>query len=296
MRRTVSVFVDCRGHGMGDGSNTESIGALVDELTYGDITARAHAAEALGRQRPQARAAVPALIKALSDSASRVWTRAGHALFVIGPDATAVPALVRELTNEQLHVRCHSARALVKTQPSPIDALPALLRAVREEEDWPVVDSVWWALHVIGPASVPPLDEMLRHGDPRTRRRAAYCLMSGRIERLQRAIVPLLHALDDEDGRVRRIALQSLGWNAVRYKRAAGTFDEAWAGVPQRVGRCLADADVGLRWEAARTLLQFGPDARPAIADLTSVLGDDDEQIRTWAALSLRAIQQGQTV
>lgn len=276
---------------MSNERTTKEVDALVLSLAQGDTRARARAAETLGRLGAAARAAAPALIVALSDPEARVRTEAGQALFEIGPDARAVPALVHGLTDERSHVRFHSARALAKTQPSPIDALPGLLALLRDEEEWPVVDSVWWALHVIGPPSVLPLAEMLQSGDRRTRCRAAYCLMSGSVDRLRQSILPLLAALSDDE-RVRGTALQSLGWNAARYKRATGTLDEAWAEVPRAVSPSLADAQVWVRRQAARVLLQFGAAAWSVTDELAAAARDDDETVRTWATLTLEEIRR----
>lgn len=163
------------------------------------------------------------------------------------------------------HVRFYSARALAKTSTPPIAALPALLDCLREEDDWPVVDSVWWALNVIGLPSVAPLAALLRQGDQRTRRRAAYCLMSGSVERLRQSIPPLLAALADDDERVRATALQSLARNARSYKGATGVLDAGWTEVPGAMSRSLTEANTDIRRAAARVLREFdiGPDEFP---------------------------------
>src|SRR2546422_5612199 len=68
--------------------------------------AKADALSAISRMGPNAREAVPALIKTLTDSENRIRHAAANALGKVGPAAMdAVPALIRCLKDTDLQVR-----------------------------------------------------------------------------------------------------------------------------------------------------------------------------------------------
>lgn len=83
----------------------------VRRLTAADSGTRARAASALGEMR--ARAAVPALVRALDDTDPRVRRAVVEALGRFGPDAkAAVPALTRALSDGNAEIRVSAQRTL----------------------------------------------------------------------------------------------------------------------------------------------------------------------------------------
>lgn len=281
---------------MSDVETRPDVTALIQRLRHDDAAARMQAAQALGSMGTRASRAVPALLDAFWDPVGQVRAVAGWAVFTIGPDETAIPTLIRGLRDENAETRFHSAHALPKVRPTPIKALPALLEALQHEEKYGVVDFVCWALQRTGPASVPPLAEMLHSDDARLRHRAARALMRGSVERIGQALRPLVGALDDRDQLVRATALQSLGENARAWRKVHGTLDQTWDSVAEAAARMLSEAGDGLRVQAAKTLWQLG-DRAEAITDtlVTALREDDHEDTRRWAALALEQVHGQRT-
>ncbi len=89
---------------------------LIEALKDPDSDVGYGAAQALGRIGPEAKAAVPALIKALvDDPRNTVRSHAAQALGQIGPEAkAAVPALIEALKDENENVRNAADGALRK--------------------------------------------------------------------------------------------------------------------------------------------------------------------------------------
>jgi len=94
-------------------------------------TDRRYTADMLGYIGPEAKAAVPALVKALGDSDTGVLYCVARALGKIGPEAkAAVPALVKTLGDSDPIVRVNATWALGEIGPDAKDAVPALVKAL----------------------------------------------------------------------------------------------------------------------------------------------------------------------
>jgi HEAT repeat protein len=91
----------------------------------------------------------------------------------------------------------------------------------------------------------------------------------------------LLALLDHDDGAVRQVAAQALGWMG----------HGSSAGVVERVTELLLeDESEAARWTAARALEAMGDSANPALERLADLLQGHDGAVRRKAALGLRAI------
>ena len=95
----------------------ESVEDLIKALKDEDSEVRLNAAVTLGKMGPKAKAAVPALIKAVEDE--YMWRTAATALGNIGPQAkAAIPTLNRALEDKDLNVQRIAAAALRKIRAS----------------------------------------------------------------------------------------------------------------------------------------------------------------------------------
>jgi HEAT repeat protein len=93
---------------------------------------RRAAAEGLARLGPEAKLALPSLVKALGDKDVDMRRQVALALSKLGPDAkAALPVLKEALADPDRFVRCHAIRALgglVKEEPAVIGLLASCLK------------------------------------------------------------------------------------------------------------------------------------------------------------------------
>lgn len=112
----------------------EIIHRLIEALELGNKEVRYRAATLLSQIGPQARNAVPALIRTLSDNEPLVIQQSAIALGEIGPEASnAVPALVEALKNGNEFVRTAATGALGKIGRFDETVIIALTEA---KKDW----------------------------------------------------------------------------------------------------------------------------------------------------------------
>jgi HEAT repeat protein len=120
-------------HDMGPEAKA-AVPALIKLLHDKDSDSRDAAAKALGAMRSAAKAAVPALINALDDPESYVRHVAAESLGQIGPDAkSAAPDLVKMLRSVWRRDRCLAARTLGKINPDANVAAGPLAEAAVDD-------------------------------------------------------------------------------------------------------------------------------------------------------------------
>jgi HEAT repeat protein len=183
-----------------------------------DQDVRESAADALSRIGTKAKAAVPALVVALRDSAWSVRREAAGALARVGPEPSdAMPALKRVLKEDLTpEVRAAAASAIIsvaRTAPDRRQAVLELILALKDS-DPKVRKAAASALGASGSdasdAVVPLAAVLLKDPDRQARSWAADAL--GEIGPVARPAVPsLIAALDDSDPWLRRIAAEALG-------------------------------------------------------------------------------------
>jgi HEAT repeat protein len=215
----------------------------------------------LGALGPEAKAAVPALVKVLTGGREGYRQAAAEALGAIGPEANAaVPALRAALEDEKAGVRVAAARALWQVNRQDETAIPVLLGALKDEADW-VRKEALKALKDLGPGSG----------------KTAPCLAKAGHQR----DATLLGALKDEVDRVRRQAVEAL----------MGLGLASHNGVPCLV-KALEHRDAGIRRGAAEALGCIGPEAKAAVPELRRAARDGDALVRVQAALALWLIDR----
>jgi len=166
---------------------------------------RAAAARVLGDFGPAAKAAVPALVKALGDTNATLRLNATFGLGKIGArPELAVPALVGRLDDPDEEVRMYAAIALKKFGARAANAVPALVATLRDRS-WQVRERAALALGAVGqnqPGAIPALEEAMRdeHRFVRSSAATALALLAPHAES---ARVALEQARYDPDAGVR---------------------------------------------------------------------------------------------
>ncbi|HZT83199.1 MAG TPA: HEAT repeat domain-containing protein [Gemmataceae bacterium] len=154
---------------------------LIEALGDENPHVRQEAAAALGGMFGTDRSeAVPALAKLAADPEPEVRAAAVEALACIGPPARAAgPALAKALGDEDVRTRRGASAALVRVLGD--DAVPHLTEALADDRAQPFAAA---ALGRLGPAArlaAPELERLAREGDPSVRLLATQAL--GRIRR-----------------------------------------------------------------------------------------------------------------
>src|SRR5262249_55258081 len=109
--------------------------ALAEALRDKEIVnVRIWAAWGLRRIGAEAKAAVPQLEAALKDESGLVRVEAARALWAIGEQKSAIPALIDLLGHTDPHTRWGAAAALEAIGPKAKAAVPALLKALKDTE------------------------------------------------------------------------------------------------------------------------------------------------------------------
>ena len=226
---------------LGEIREASSVPALLDALTGEYYTVRAAAASALG-QLGDGRAVEP-LLAAIKDREPQVRSAAAAALGAFNHPDTIDGLANLLLDDSQIEVRQAAARSMGGSS-SP-EALSYLMEALR--------DSFWWY----------------------ERENAAVDLLNA-IERIgSAAVTPLIEALQDDEGTVRRFAARLLG-----------QLHDARAVEP--LGMTLYDLHHDVGSAAAEALSHFGA---AGLEVLIEALGHPEAAIREHAIHGLSAIK-----
>jgi murein DD-endopeptidase len=185
---------------------------LMQQLKSPDSRQRVDAASSIAQFGPRAKAAAPALIKALEDGNAQVRFQAAIALGCVGRDAkAAVPALTEALKDDVFFVRGWTAFALAEIGPEAAAAVPTLIATLKKPDEVEFVRrQVASALGRIGPTAVPELIGVLANDHERVRLGAILAL--NQIGNgAESAVPPLVRLLSDPAEFVRTAAASALG-------------------------------------------------------------------------------------
>jgi HEAT repeat protein len=192
---------------------------------------------------------VPGLVAALKHDEATVRAEAAEDLGQIGPEAkAALPALRAALADDDGHVRVFAAEALARIDPDSKQSVPALLQALESRQ-------------------------------PGVRAAAATALVALR-DPARSVSAPLVAALRDDDPYTRAVIAFALSRLAPEADDPACPRRDVAAALGKRLRE---DTDEDVRLWAARALLKFGPDARPALPDLRAALKDRSADVASWA-------------
>jgi HEAT repeat protein len=246
--------------------------ALIKTLSTAHPLIRGRAAEVLGRSRN--RNAVPALLEALQGEFFTVRSRSALALGKLG-DPKAIQPLIGLLKDPEDEVRIAACLALgTFRDPSTFDDITNILL------DDPKIEVRQAAARALGntahPAALPYLMEALH--DPfwwYEREYAAGELLAAIRMIGSEAVEPLIEALRDKEGTVRKFAATLLG--QIRDPRAIEPLGMALYDLHHEVGKTSADS-----------LALFGA---PALEILVEALSHPEMWIRIHAVQALSRIK-----
>jgi HEAT repeat protein len=186
-----------------------------------------------------------------------------------------VPTLMAEVAGPDSDARWRAARSLGDVGPKAVSAVPALVKALSDSEPR-VRGHAARALGLIDDKSddtIKGLVGLVADPDPRVRRAAITAL--GRLRPAGKDTFPLLvRALEDADPAVVMPALQSLAEGGAA---AVPALIEALKHEEGRYWACIA-------------LAEMGPAAKDAVPQLTSLLSDDEPEVRMEAVMALGEI------
>ena len=231
--------------------------------------------------------AVPALIK-IFDAKSSPWSQeeAANALAGIGPAARrAVPSLCSALAAANSNVRIACVLALGRIHAEPGQAVPVLIKSLNDPHPG-VRQLAAEALCQFGADSQPAVPALIEIYDQNTAESSHAATALGLIGPAARAAVPsLLRGLADTnlDVEFRQQCIMALG-------RIHAEPELVVPALMKSLSETINDTDVRIRAFSAIALGQFGPDAKPAVPLLTSLLQDPNRNVRSDATNALRLI------
>jgi hypothetical protein len=256
-------------------------------------TYRKESLEVLRRMGPEARSAVPAVIRALAQGIEPGEAQAFQEILT-SMDA----AVLRELldvvrqTEEILVIRVVLAtwKELLANGVLEADTLVAVRSSaigfLTSTDDPVVMEAVGVIARMRseGAAAIPHLIQVFQRPGRTTGPVAERIVLTlGRIGAEPHRVVPvLMKCVVGGDTRVRVAAVQALGAFGAEAEEAVPVLEHA-----------LGDADPYVRGRAALALGQIGAAAVPAVGGLASALSDQDESVQVAAIEALGAIGPG---
>jgi HEAT repeat protein len=250
---------------------------LVKALATAHPLVRGRVAEIFGMNKD--RSVIPALLDALKGEYFTVRSRAALVLGNIG-DASVIPFLLPLLKDKENEVRSAACVAIAKfSDPSTFDDITTVLL------DDPIIEVRQSAARALGdtkhPAAIPFLMEALRDSSWWFEREQAAADLLTAIEKMGPAVVePLIEALGDKEGTVRRYAAIMLG--RVGDPRAIEELGMALYDLHNEVGRVAAEA-----------LAKFGA---PTVDIFIEALHHPEAAIRENSVAALSKIHEARIV
>ncbi len=245
---------------------------------------------ALSAIGPEAKEAVPALIKALKSHDAMVRGHAANALEEIDDSSQPViEGLAKLLDDKDSNVRRAAIDALVGIRPAPDVLLPILRKAMEDSDmDSSVIVPALEVFAEMGDAGVPPLMEAMKH------EKTCYwaCIALGSMGPKAKAAVPeIAKATASKDPAMRMQAVIALGEIGPDAKSAE----------PELI-KALSDEQNSVRYGAAYALGRIGAkEATPELVKQASSADPFLKMIAIWAVAKINpddkdAMQQAVTV
>jgi HEAT repeat protein len=243
---------------------------------------------ALGRMGPNAKEAVPDLVKLLKTPPNPfARTQIVSALGQIGPEAkAAVPALLDLIKAEkEINIRHAALGALKAIHADSKEVAPAMLALLKEND--PNTFIRYTALEVLGQGgkeskeAIPVLVEGLKNGDVIYRVRAADALSKIDPDQAKEKATPVLEEILTQQNYFRWQAAAVLVRIDPDHRKAWDAFHEV-----------LKDPLENNRALALDALGQIAADAKTMVPDIKNALKDSAPNVRIQAALALWKIDK----
>jgi HEAT repeat protein len=301
------------------GSNPDDVLRLVKRLDRSNSNNRADLARTLGIIGPEAKMAIPTLLKLLKDEANDVTAGVlADSLAKIGPPAAQDLIILRDAANDlNPKVRAYAASSIGAIGPAAGSALTVLVAAAKDknvevrqnairsmgkmggngkETILPVLTNALKdpehevrvaagtsleSMDTFSAGETPLLISMLKLPDSEVRASGARALAK-MGPKAKAALPDLMEAFKGTDNAVRRAAIGALVGLGAEAKSAVPAFTEA-----------LGDSDVEIRKQATVALAKIGPDAKPAADALANLVSDSDKDVRKSAIKALASIGAG---
>ncbi|MCG9129912.1 HEAT repeat domain-containing protein [Candidatus Poribacteria bacterium] len=197
-----------------------------------------------------------------------------------GVSSKEVESLLESLEDDDEKIRLDAVYRLGRVGEDAVSYLKKALYGSSES----IRNYAGHALSLTGEPAVSTLIEALQHNDDSIRACAAYAL-GDMGKSAKEAVSVLIDAANDESPMVRRHVIEGIGiigkggCGSKYVEQAVSTLDEA-----------LNDEHYWIRYNATRSLGQFGTYAEPAMENLKSQLDDENRYVRFNAAFALKQI------
>ena len=255
--------------------------------------------------------AVPVLSEALENENTRYWS--ALALGELGPEAkAAVPALAKALSDERPTVQRELLIALARIGPDSAPAVPAIIPLLQSKDDT-VAHAAGFALGSIGPGAASATEALKKSMDGKDQmEECVNCWALARIEpkneaAREHALAMLFETVKDKNPRVQSAAIRGL----MDLRAPAGPLVAALEhvvlngeepAVSEALGALTMMGDAAAevlddalmrpetRGRAALLIAYMGPKAKSTVPALAKALDDKDPDVRREVLFALAAI------
>ena len=235
----------------------------------------------LGRDFPDVKSAVPALVAALNDPDHEVCVGAAMVLWELEQSIVpAVPGLAAALKDKNAETRKHAVQLLGTIGPQAKAAVPALITAINGEDESLGIQACW-ALAAIGPDARAAIPSLLAALETRP---------------FEDDLIRALAAIDPE-GKASLPTLVAMGLPALRVMAGEEWLKKMGEKAVPALMAGLMNTNAQVRAEAAEALAEIGPDAKAArpllvalLKDTTRVDPSTDQDVRASAKRALANI------
>jgi HEAT repeat protein len=241
-----------------------------------DITLREAAMRAVGIIGPEARDAVPVLIRALHDPEGDIRWEAARSLAKIGQ--ASLPDLITVLQDETNSARGLAIYALGLVGSEAQPAIPALMPLLTHPNEQ-LRGSTAYTLTRLGPEAVLTLIDVAAHGSPEARVAAAKVLRQ-LVSSPESPLLTVRKLAANENPVTRRRAMQALG-----------DLQPATALSVKTLMAALDDPVLEVRLAAIRALENIGAKAGMALPELNRLAGDKEELVQSAARQAIEKIE-----